>query len=352
MIYVFAIAVPFALNFLMLPFLIHVAHKYSWYDHVNHRKVHSGEMPRIGGVGIFIATLLSGAGLIIIFDHGPGSIMEQLRLYLPLFFSVLFIHVVGLLDDFANLRARYKLWLQVAIALFIVVIGRHFEAFRLPFSETIVDLSFFGPVLTFLWIIGITNAINLIDGIDGLSGGVSSLAFFFIGLSALALGNEVGALVAFLGFGSTLAFLFFNFPPAKIFMGDSGSLFLGIMASLLPFYAFPAEETEGMVLALTVTPFIIPILDTISAILRRIRKRMAFYIPDQEHIHHKLLDRGYSTRVILIIMYGITLLASLSAYWYVVSNSYAAMAVMLVVWAATAGWFITLHYRRQSKIAE
>ncbi len=345
MIYLSAIILPFLINFGLIPLLIHIAHRNDWYDHVNSRKIHSGDIPRIGGVGIFISIIISGIIIAASFAPSTEGLQQSIVLYLPLFVSVLLIHIIGLLDDFANLRARYKLAAQIVIGIVIVISGRHFSFIGIPFSNLVVDLRFFGPLLTLIWVVGVTNAVNLIDGLDGLSGGVSAIGFFFLGLGGLALENEIGAIVGFLVFGASLAFLFFNYPPARIFMGDSGSLFLGVMAAILPFYSLPSAETRGFVLLFAATLFIIPILDTLAAIFRRNRKQRPFYTPDQEHLHHKLLACGASNKTILTILYGITFLSAVTVYWWILTRTTIAMVALLSVWVGTLYLFFHMHSR-------
>ncbi len=348
MIYIASLIVPFIINFSLIPLLIHIAHSNDWYDQVNQRKIHSGDMPRIGGVGIFLSTLIGGIVVTLLYGHEASSFFSNLRLYAPLFASVFIIHIIGLLDDFANLRARYKLIAQILIGVVIVFSGRQFETLAIPFFDVSFDLGFAGPLLTLFWVVGITNAINLIDGLDGLSSGVSAIGFFFLGLIALALDYPFGAVVGFLVFGSSLAFLYYNYPPARIFMGDSGSLYLGVMAAVLPFYTLQPAKSNGYLLLLAATIFIIPIFDTLAAILRRRRKGLAFYMPDQEHLHHKLLAFGLSNKAILAVVYGITILASLSVYWWVLSAKILAMGAILLVWIATLLFFLVLHYKRRT----
>jgi UDP-GlcNAc:undecaprenyl-phosphate GlcNAc-1-phosphate transferase len=159
----------------------------------------------------------------------------------------------------------------------------------------------------------------------------------------------MAAITGFLVFGASLAFLFFNYPPARIFMGDSGSLFLGVMASLLPFYSFPSVETRGFVLLFAATLFIIPILDTLAAIFRRNRKNQPFYTPDQEHLHHKLLTCGASNKTILTILYGITFLGAISVYWRILTGTAISMAAILSVWIGTLLFFYYMHRKVNSR---
>ncbi|MFP4180152.1 MAG: MraY family glycosyltransferase [Spirochaetaceae bacterium] len=343
MISVLAIGLPFLINILIIPFLIFLAHRYAWYDHSNHRKIHTGEMPRIGGIGIFLSFFLGGVLLFILHESELGFAFHWLKDFSPLILAVFAVHLVGLLDDFTNLRARHKLWIQIAVALFIVSTKNYSSFTFLTFAETSFPGPIIGFIVSFIWIVGVTNSINLIDGMDGLAGGVTCLAFFFMGLTALYLENTTGTLLSFLLFGSVVGFLFFNLPRAKIFMGDSGSLFLGIMAALLPFYSL-SDNLQGPIKILMAASFlIIPIMDTLIAVIRRTKRKKPFYTPDQEHLHHKLLYCGFKTRHILFIMYGITTAASGGVYWWVTHPSRSALLFILLVWIASAVFFYVMN---------
>ncbi|MFO7850042.1 MAG: MraY family glycosyltransferase [Spirochaetia bacterium] len=349
---IFAIGLPFLINIILIPILIFLAHKYSWYDETNHRKIHSGEMPRIGGIGIFLSVFLGGAAFTLIYGSDIELFFRHTGDFIPLFIGVCIIHFVGLLDDFANLRARYKLWIQIGVAL-MVIFTKNYNSFTyLTFIDSSFLLKGIGFLISFIWIVGIINSINLIDGMDGLSGGVSAIAFFFMGLTSLVLGNTIGALLSFLVFGGVLGFLFYNFPPAKIFMGDSGSLFLGTMAALLPFYTLSGASLGYITIILAASFLIIPILDTFSAIIRRISRNKPFYTPDQDHLHHKLLYCGFRTHSILIIMYGITAAASLGVYWRVITRSFLSLFFILLVWIITIGFFFFIDKKFRSLKAD
>jgi UDP-GlcNAc:undecaprenyl-phosphate/decaprenyl-phosphate GlcNAc-1-phosphate transferase len=352
MVYTASILLPFFFNIFFTPLLIRAAHRFAWYDEQDHRKIHSGDIPRIGGIGIFISFLI-GAGLILFLHRAdPAVKWENVVEYLPFFLGAWLIHIVGLLDDFANLRARIKLWAQILVAVLVVASGRHFAAVTFPFIDFVLDFGFFGPIITVVWIVGVTNAINLLDGMDGLSSGTSAIAVFFMGLCALYLGNAFGTYLSFFTFGATLGFLYFNFPPAKIFMGDSGSLFLGFTLACIPLYVFPFGDTAHMALPLGITLLLIPILDTLAAILRRRRRGLPIHEPDREHLHHKLLFFGFSNRCILYFVYGKTLILSASAYWWIVARTRLSLSVLFFFWISTIVLFLIIDRVNRRKLEE
>jgi UDP-GlcNAc:undecaprenyl-phosphate GlcNAc-1-phosphate transferase len=327
----------FLCNLLVTPLLLKLSHTHHWYDEVNHRKIHSGDIPRIGGVGItisfffgvFVFFLLSRLFVPEIFGRMAGIIRRGAD-YWPILTGIFLVQLMGLVDDFINIRPWQKLLVQLGSAVLIVLFGYYYRVISLPGLGIRFSMGPFGGVLTVLWIVGLGNAINLIDGLDGLAGGVSALAALFISIVAVQLGAPVTAVFALVLFAASLGFLVFNFPPAKIFMGDSGSYFLGYTLAVLPLTVsgagFPAgsavlpgglletldgvmpssEALEAMsiILTVTITMTAVPILDTIAAILRRLRKRKPVHSADRNHLHHKLLDFNCSNRTILAIVYG------------------------------------------------
>ncbi len=293
------------------PILIEVSSRFGWYEKTNHRTIHTGKIPYIGGVAIFYAFIV---GVVVTEIASPllQSELSQFRGRLILF-AVCFaaIHILGLVDDFRNILARYKLLVQIVAAGVISFSGFNLEGIRITQSVFVT----FGPashLLTILWFVGISNAVNLIDGMDGLSGATSGLAALFYGVTFLVLGNLQSAVLAFALLGGVVGFLLFNWPQGKIFMGDNGALFLGFALATLPFFENSGiVRVEHMLIPLSLLFF--PLFDTFMAIGRRIRRRRPLHRPDKEHIHHKLLALGYSQGRILIMLIGVFLLPAVAA---------------------------------------
>jgi UDP-GlcNAc:undecaprenyl-phosphate/decaprenyl-phosphate GlcNAc-1-phosphate transferase len=341
----------FLLNMVLIPLLLHIAHRKSWYDEADHRKIHTGNIPRIGGIGIGLSFFIILAITYLFFRDIFRIEYEKLIQFIPFFTGLIFIHVIGILDDFTDLSAKVKLIVQIVVSLAVVASGHYFQEITFPFVNFILPLSFFGPIITLLWIVGVTNAINLLDGLDGLSSGTSGIAVFFMGLSAVALNNPFGAVLSFILAGSILGFLVFNFPPAKLFMGDSGSLFLGYILACLPIFVF-TEPASEMALPLAITFLLIPILDTIAAILRRKRKGLPFHTPDKEHLHHKLLDFGFSNINILHIVYGKTFILSISAYLWIKTRTRLSLIILFFFWITTILLFIILDRKNRRRLEQ
>ena len=213
------------------------------------------------------------------------------------------IIVTGVLDDMYELSAKVKLLGQLLAAVIVVFWGGvQVEFINLPFSNGVLEFGFLSIPITILWIVGITNAINLIDGLDGLAAGVSSIALITISIMAILIPNPFVVIMGSILLASTLGFLIFNFNPAKIFMGDTGALFLGFMIAVLSLLGFKNVTMISLVIPIIILG--VPISDTIYAILRRIVNKKPISAPDKSHLHHCLLGLGFSHRQTVLIIYA------------------------------------------------
>jgi len=289
-------------------------------DMPNERKVHKIPMPRCGGLGIF------GGFLIGYMIYGEPT-TQMLSILIGAFVIVL----TGFVDDIKPIRARTKFLFQILAACVVVFYGKTY------FTEiTFLGLHFNFPywantLLSVLFIISITNAINLIDGLDGLAAGISSINFATIAIIAFIV-NKIGGLdiiLSLIMLGSTIGFLGHNFPPAKIFMGDSGSLFLGFMIAVISLLGFKVTTITSLVVPLLILA--IPIFDTLLAIFRRLLKGESIGHPDKEHLHHQLLKMKFGTRKTLLIIYSINILFSIVSIFYVIGDNKQAIALYIVL---------------------
>jgi UDP-GlcNAc:undecaprenyl-phosphate GlcNAc-1-phosphate transferase len=216
----------------------------------------------------------------------------------------------------------------------------------------VIRLGVFGYPLTVLWIVSISNAINLIDGMDGLAGGISAFAALSMGIIAVLQGSAVTASLCFALLGALIGFLVFNFPPARIFMGDSGSLLLGFCLATFPLAGGISRASAFGTLLVPITLLTVPILDTVTAILRRLRKGKSIIAPDKEHIHHRLLEMGLSERQILGVLYGFSAYLSAVAITSVVLPREVNVYLILVVWLGSllGYWFLTYVQNRQTAL--
>jgi UDP-GlcNAc:undecaprenyl-phosphate GlcNAc-1-phosphate transferase len=252
-------------------------------------------MPRLGGLAIFLGASV-GYMVCGLYDERITGIIT----------GAFIIILTGVLDDMYELKARTKLIGQLAAAGAVIYTGLTIDFLTIPFIFDRFNLGWLSIPITLLWIIGITNAINLIDGLDGLAAGISSIAFATLAVMAGLAGKELILALSLILLASTLGFLFYNFHPAKIFMGDTGALFLG--------YCIAVFSLLGLYKSVTLFSFVIPIIilgvpifDTAFAIIRRILNKQPISAPDKSHLHHRLLARGISHRntVLLIYAFGI-----------------------------------------------
>ncbi|OUS75169.1 undecaprenyl-phosphate alpha-N-acetylglucosaminyl 1-phosphate transferase [Paenibacillus sp. MY03] len=301
----FVIALLLALG--MTPLVKKFAFKIGAIDKPNHRKVHTRIMPRMGGLAIYVAFV--GAFLLVQPFIPEGLLRPQdVNMINALLVGGTIIIILGALDDRFELSAKVKLLGQVAAAC-VVVFGFnvHIDLVNVPFGETMQPIAqWIGIPLTILWIVGVTNAINLIDGLDGLAAGVSGIAIATIAIMASLMGFQPVILLSTLLLGGIIGFLVFNFHPAKIFMGDSGSLFLGFSLATLSMLGF-----KQVTIVSFVTPLLIigvPLSDTFFAIVRRWVNKKPIFAPDRGHLHHRLRDLGFSHRRTVLIIWGVAAL--------------------------------------------
>lgn len=333
----------------IIPVLLRLSHRFHWYDDTNHRKIHSGNIPRIGGVGIFLAFLLGFAAWRV-YAAVTGMPFHSSGHLWPLLAGGIIIHLTGLYDDFRNIRAQYKFFLQVLAACIVVFTGHTVDAVYLPFFDTELVLGPAGYALAIVWIVGLSNAVNLIDGMDGLSGGISASVSIGLGVLFLSQGYILSAALTFSLLGGILGFLLFNKPPARLFMGDSGSLTLGFLLASLPLVE--STDSNSMAFPLAVTLLLIPILDTLTAILRRAIRRKPVHSPDKEHLHHKLMALGLKVPAVLGVIYTFSFLLTAAVMFWVFSPGRASSWCLFISWVLTFGLFFVLHFLCKKRRAE
>ncbi|HAW85464.1 MAG: hypothetical protein A2087_06620 [Spirochaetes bacterium GWD1_61_31] len=331
-------------NILIIPLIIVVARKRHWFDKPDERKIHTNATARLGGFGIFWSFILA----IVVLAPFSKSLRVGVLAYWPILLAMLAIHLLGLLDDFFNLRARIRFVVQMAAAVFVVAMGYRFSHLWLPGFGS-VALGWLSWPLTVCWIVGVLNALNMIDGMDGLSGGITIIAAFGYGLILLERQADFPALMAFGLVGALAGFLFYNLPPAKIFMGDSGSTFLGFTLAVLPLMD-TGHTASGTWLWGGATLLLIPIFDVFAAMLRRKRGGVPLMSPDKWHIHHKLMHFGFSTRAILAILYSLCILVAIASMTVLVLPTFWYWVVTMASWAGVAIFFLILHYKKEKSL--
>lgn len=295
-----ALVICFIAAVIITPIIKKIAIKIGAVDQPNDRKVHVKVMPRLGGLAIFLSFVI---GFLIL--------LPETMVAWPILIGAMMITAIGVLDDLMELSAKTKLAVQVAAAVVTVLGGVQIEFITLPFGDRI-EFGHLAIPITIIWIVAITNAINLIDGLDGLAAGISSIALLTISGMAISMGDTLIALMGLALLGSTLGFLVYNFHPAKIFMGDTGSLFLGYMISVLAVMGL-YKNVAVFSLIVPIIILAIPIIDTMFAIIRRIIHRKPISAPDKFHLHHCIIRMGFTHRQTVIMIYAMSTLFSLAA---------------------------------------
>ena len=327
--------VAFLVSLISMPLIIKFSTKFNIFDYQDARKIHSGNISRLGGVGIAISFFVCTAVYFLITD---ASLFIE---YLPIISAGLIIFVFGFIDDIVTLRAIVKLLIQIVATCLVIFSGNRFTQIG-PWQIPSV-LSY---IFTFCWIIGVVNAFNLIDGLDGLCGSLAFTTTLTLGIIYTLSGNNI-SVICFILAASILGFLCFNWPPAKLFMGDCGSQFLGFMLATLPL--IPADsviEFNKFLIIASVAAF--PIFDTIAAIWRRIRDKRPIMSPDKSHLHHKLLNMGYTKKSSLYLVVFIQLLlCSLVIISYLL-GTYKGMMVLLLTLFFVTLFFTFIHYTNQA----
>ncbi|AET57701.1 undecaprenyl-phosphate N-acetylglucosaminyl 1-phosphate transferase [Paenibacillus terrae HPL-003] len=304
LIYIIGFIMALGLALLLTPLVKKFAVKVGAVDVPNARKVHTRIMPRLGGLGIFLAFLLSLLAISPFVPEGTLS-SRDINFIAAFLIGGTLITLIGALDDRFDLNAKLKFLAQIAVACMVVfAFDIRVDFVNVPFQDAYSSLeSWISIPLTIFWIVGVTNAINLIDGLDGLAAGVSGIAIGTIFVMSLLMGNYMVAMLCLVLLGSIIGFLFFNFHPAKIFMGDTGSLFLGFSLAMLSMLGF-----KQIAIVSFITPLIIigvPLSDTFFAIIRRKLQKKPIFSPDKGHLHHCLRELGFSHRQTVLIIYGI-----------------------------------------------
>ncbi|CAM4000133.1 glycosyltransferase family 4 protein [Mesobacillus zeae] len=303
---------------LLTPFVKKLAFKIGATDQPNKRKVHQNIMPRLGGLAIYMSFLI-----------GIFLIRPEESFHWPVLIGSLIIIATGLVDDVREISPKVKLAGQIVAALIVVVGGDMNVTFiNLPFGGEI-QFGIFSIPLTMIWIIGITNAINLIDGLDGLAGGVSTIALLTIAGMAFIMGNDYVLAVALITACSTIGFLFYNFHPAKIFMGDTGALFLGYIVGVLSLLGFKNVTFISLIVPIIILG--VPISDTFFAIVRRLVNKQPLSAPDKSHLHHCLLKTGFTHRQTVLLIYAMSAMFGLTAFIFSFATVWGSLIVILAI---------------------
>ena len=293
-------------------------------DQPGQRKVHTTATPKLGGLTI-LAGILAALGIIHLLY---GDILSQP--VIVILAGAVMAAGLGLLDDIYSLQPPIKLLGQIVIAIFVVAYGVEISFLKNPLSFNIIELGFFSKVISVIWILIVMNIINLIDGLDGLAGGIVLISASSLFIISLLTGQLQAVFLLAAICGATLGFLRFNFHPASIFMGDTGSLLLGYLLAVCSIEGVLKSATL-IVLAAPAISLLIPILDTFLAILRRASSGRHIFHADQSHIHHLLLRYNLSQKTTVVLIYYASIILNILAIGLVLTQSVYSILFLLVI---------------------
>jgi len=315
--YLMVLACGTAVSLLATKLAIRLAPVIGAVDLPGPRKIHSKPVPRIGGLAIVFAVVVSVSAAMML----DGNIAAEARAdgwqIAGLAFAALFVGATGLVDDIRRLRARYKLAAQMIAATALCALGVRITTLGVE-GLFLVKLGWLSWPLTVIWIVGITNSVNLIDGLDGLAAGISAVACAVMAAFALQAGQQTMAVAMLAMLGALAGFLFFNCYPAKVYLGDSGSLFLGFAMAAASVFA-STKQASSVGLALPLLALGIPVADALFCMVRRVLEGRSVFAPDRQHIHHRLISMGLKHSHAVLVLCTITALTAALSMFMMVS---------------------------------
>ena len=329
--------IAMAIVWALTPVVAEFARRVGAMDEPASRKIHAVATPRLGGIAIFFGVMIPS----LFFLSGDRAVRGIL-------IGACLVTLVGFVDDFRGMSPLLKLAGQFAVAGIVAYYGVRLESLSLP-GVGILSLGWVGIPFSMLWVVAIMNIVNFIDGMDGLAAGVCGISAITFSIIAISLGRfDYGILSAIVA-GSTLGFLWHNFYPASIFMGDSGSMLLGFLLAVISLQGF-LKGVAAIALLIPLLVLSIPIFDTGFAILRRVKNRRPIYQADRGHLHHRFANLGYSQRTTVIILYSWSALMSLLALSMQFAPRWVVVVVGVVVVVVSAYLAYEVEIFRWSKV--
>lgn len=324
-VYGFPFLLAMLVSFVLTPYIKNLAFAIGAIDKPDNRKVHKKIMPRLGGLAIYIAFMVAAV-----------ASLEMTWDIVGILVGGTVIVIVGVLDDKYQLPAKVKLLGQIAAACVLIAFDIRIEWVNNPFGGYYY-LDLLSIPLTIFWVISFTNVVNLIDGLDGLAAGVSAIASITVILVAVQMGYyHIAVMTAALA-GGIIGFIRYNFNPATIFMGDTGSMFIGYMLAAISVYG-AVKTAATIALIVPAIALGLPIMDTAFAILRRYNNGRPIFQPDKGHLHHRLLAMGMNQKQAVLLMYAITAALGIAAVlWAEVDGFYAALIIAVIITAVAVG---------------
>ncbi|MFC1898215.1 MraY family glycosyltransferase [Candidatus Cloacimonadota bacterium] len=329
-IYILTFIFGYLVTLILIPINIKFSRKYNIIDKPHDRGIHHEDTPSAGGLSFGVTLILLQLVLYIINELKVFEINNGDK-FIYIMIGCILMLILGFLDDKKKFTARYKLFFQILIVCFMYLKGFRMDILTNPIGPDIY-LGVFTFPMTIIWFILVINAFNLIDGLDGLAAGIASIVSFILLVVGIAFNNSFISLMSIMLLSTNVAFLRFNFFPAKIFMGDTGSLILGFCIAAVSVAG--TEQYKGittMTMLVPITVLILPLGDTLLAVYRRMKHRKHIFQADKEHIHHKLLDLGFSQKIIALISYFITFMFGLIALGFSFTSKKILFLVLIFV---------------------
>ncbi len=321
--------ISLSVSLLLTPLARRIALRLKILAHPGGRKVHKEPVPYLGGLAIYAAFIAGLAG--ILWSNMPLTGVFLRQVYGIVTASTLIV-AIGLWDDISGIRPFLKLLGQILAACILFYFGLRIELVQNPFTGANITIPLpLSLVLTSLWFLGLMNAMNLIDGLDGLACGITFIASCVLMFVGLYLGNYDNVFLLAILAASCLGFLRYNFYPAKIFMGDSGSMFLGMILASMALIGSQHKTATAVVLLPPLTALALPVYDTFMAVVRRLSKKKSVFKADAKHIHHRLLNLGLNQKQIVIFFYLATMYLSVFSFLFIlIPKQYAFVLLMLM----------------------
>ena len=321
----------FIFSTLAVPLVRKMCLKEGYYDLPGERKIHKKPIPRLGGIAIWLGTIFALITVVLIQKSYPfGNSVSAILVGGTIMF------ILGVVDDTYGLSAKFKFFVQIGAALIAFLLGVQINYIFVPFLGIHFMLGIWSLPITILWIAGLSNAFNFIDGVDGLAGTLGTACAITLGTIALFVSppQDTCTLLCFILAGSIMGFLVFNYNPAKIFMGDSGSLFMGFLLATLSVVG--VMKSVAFTVFLPMFILVVPIFDICFATTRRLLNGKSPFSPDAEHLHHKLLNAGFSPNKTVLTLVTVTIAAGMiAAHFAGASRTY-----LLVVCCLCAALFL------------
>jgi len=313
------------------------------------RRVHRKAVPRLGGIAIFLSMLIALFFLAMVNNLLTQTLRPDLRAIVVFVVCGFLVLLLGVYDDLRGASAVVKFAGLAAVTMLFYALGGRIEGLSIPFVGGIALHPILGFLLTMIWVVGIANAFNLIDGVDGLASGSALFSSLVLLSVSLVQGKTMVVVIALVLTGALAGFLRYNFNPASIFLGDSGSLFVGFALAALSIQGSQKAPT-AVAVAIPVLAFGLPVVDTSVAIARRFLSGKPIFQGDREHIHHMLLERGWSQRRVALVLYGVSACFGLLAMLFVSSGNSLTAVVLFVVGVAVVLALGNLRYHEVDEL--